>query len=294
MMENTTDKILFVVNKNSGNSDKEGLLTLIREKCRDRKHRVYQFEKGHTKENLSRAIADFGPAFIAACGGDGTVALAGEFCLNSDLKLGIIPMGSSNALSKNLGIPADIGQAMDIVLKGYSRTIDTLKVDDHHCFHLCDIGFNAELVKKFNKSKIRGMVGYTWYFFKTLLSFDFFNYNLTCGRGGYTGKAFSVTITNTRMYGTKAEINPLADMDDGVFEICIVKKFPAYMFVPLAYMLFQRELPKSRYTQYIHCREAAYELAGNEEIQIDGEPVKLPRRFMIRQLPHSLKVIVKD
>lgn len=81
-------------------------------------------------------------------------------------------------------------------------------------------------------------------------------------------------------------------MDDGKFEICIVKQFPAYMLFPLALMLIRKKLPSSKYSHYVHCVKAEYENISGESIQIDGEPVELPERFTILQMQQSLNVIV--
>jgi len=46
-----------------------------------------------------------GANIIVACGGDGTINEVASSLVGTDIKLGIIPLGSGNGLASNLNIP---------------------------------------------------------------------------------------------------------------------------------------------------------------------------------------------
>src|SRR5215212_2415248 len=60
--------------------------------------------------------------FIAA-GGDGTVSAVIQPLVNSDATLSVIPAGTYNHFARDLGIPLDWSEALDVALKGESRQI---------------------------------------------------------------------------------------------------------------------------------------------------------------------------
>lgn len=80
---------------------------------------------------------------IVAIGGDGTVNDILPGMLFFSKPLGIIPAGSGNDFIKSLGIPNTIEGAVDIVLKGDTRTIDAGKINDTWFANGVGIGFDA-------------------------------------------------------------------------------------------------------------------------------------------------------
>ncbi len=60
-------------------------------------------------------IAEKKPDAVFAAGGDGTVNLVAEALNHTPTPLGILPLGSGNGLSKDLGIPQDPDEALDLM-----------------------------------------------------------------------------------------------------------------------------------------------------------------------------------
>ena len=52
---------------------------------------------------------------IVACGGDGTINEIASCLVNTEVILGIVPMGSGNGLASNLKISRKIGRALKII-----------------------------------------------------------------------------------------------------------------------------------------------------------------------------------
>lgn len=51
-------------------------------------------------------------------GGDGTLKLVAECLLNTETPIGIIPAGSANGMAKDLDIPLDIEEALEVAAYG--------------------------------------------------------------------------------------------------------------------------------------------------------------------------------
>ncbi len=56
-------------------------------------------------ETLARSAAEAGARMVVAAGGDGTIAEVASGLIGSDVKLGIIPLGTANVLARELSIP---------------------------------------------------------------------------------------------------------------------------------------------------------------------------------------------
>ena len=67
---------------------------------------------------------------VIALGGDGTVNEVGEGLIGSDAIFGVIPLGSGNDFAKEIGIPSNISDAVDIILSDDFHTIDVIKVKE--------------------------------------------------------------------------------------------------------------------------------------------------------------------
>jgi len=76
----------------------------------------------HAGDEARRAITS-GCDTIFACGGDGTIHNIVQVLANSPVALGVLPMGTANALAHDLGIPMRVPAAAQIVLGGKTRRV---------------------------------------------------------------------------------------------------------------------------------------------------------------------------
>lgn len=104
-------------------------------------------------ERLKRAV-DGGAEVIVAAGGDGTItALAGALA-GTQRAMGILPLGTVNALAKDLGIPLDVKAAIAALATGVPRRIDVGEVNERIFLHKVVIGVIPSLAAA--REHIRG------------------------------------------------------------------------------------------------------------------------------------------
>lgn len=118
-----------------------------------------------------RALAS-GAKTIVAAGGDGTItALAGSL-VGTDRQLAILPLGTVNALAKDLNIPLDLPAAVAALQTSESRQIDVGEVNGRIFLHKVVVGLIPGMAA--GREKIRGRydvsakVGFLRYFFRRL------------------------------------------------------------------------------------------------------------------------------
>jgi diacylglycerol kinase (ATP) len=160
-----------------------------------------------------------------------------------------------------------------LMTQGKVRNIDVMRVNDRYSVHLSDLGFNANLIRKFEMSGGRGKWNYARHFFRVLQEQSYSEYSILLNGELLTFKAQMVAFANARRYGTGAVINPHGRWDDGMFEICIFKPYPWYALLGITWRFFTGNIHSSPYVQIISTREALVMVNPEEILQIDGEVI---------------------
>ncbi len=286
-------KASFIVNPFSGigrHRDIERLLVKLLDWDKFEFKVEYTESQGHATE-LSKSAIENGCQIIVAAGGDGTVNEVSKPLVNTNIALGIIPSGSGNGLPRHLGIPMETDRAIRLINDGYTRPIDTVRVNEHIFLSIAGIGFDALVARKFAKQKLRGFFKYA-----VISITEFFPYKPTVFKMIADGKeiereALFISFANSNQFGYNTIISPQAKIDDGLIDICIVRKFPAWVSPFLAPMLFTKKIDQTPYVEIIRAKKI-FVKRKHKYMNLDGEPVKIKKRLYIRVVPTSLNVIV--
>lgn len=99
---------------------------------------------GSLVEQAINAPADL----VIVAGGDGTVNAAARRVAGTDKTLGILPAGTLNHLSQDLGIPQDIDGAISVLSDGEPVEIDIGEVNGHSFLCSSVIGFASRLARQ--------------------------------------------------------------------------------------------------------------------------------------------------
>ncbi|MBA7584997.1 Diacylglycerol kinase [subsurface metagenome] len=290
------EKIAFIINPVSGRSLKSTIKEIIRRNIDLTKYvPLFYVTKypGHANE-LTYQAANEGCTKVIAVGGDGTVNEIGGVATELKLTLGIIPIGSGNGLARHLGIPLNIKQAIRIINSNNTMHIDAGKINDIWFFCTCGIGFDAKIGRKFSKTKVRGFISYIKTVVREFRRYNSRKYKIYVDNKKIIRRAFLITIANASQYGNNAFIAPQARIDDGFFDVCILKPFPILKVFTLTIMLFRRSLDESNYYEVIRAKQVNFKKPKKKYIfHYDGEPVKFKKeKIDIIIFPKCLEVMV--
>ena len=121
--------------------------------------------EGGDCEVRSKAIAERGDALLIVGGGDGTISAAASALVGTKTKLGILPLGTLNHFSRDLGIPADIGEAAKLIAAGSEKRVDVAEMNGRIFINNSAIGLYPLMVvdrdlqrKRFGRSKRLAML----------------------------------------------------------------------------------------------------------------------------------------
>ena len=95
-------------------------------------------------------------SIVVAGGGDGTVSgvVAGLF--GSEAALGVLPLGTLNHFARDLGIPADLRDAVAVVAARHIARVDVGQVNDRVFINNCSIGLYPNIVEERERLRREG------------------------------------------------------------------------------------------------------------------------------------------
>jgi diacylglycerol kinase (ATP) len=288
-------RILFVVNYFSGNTAKESIPAMIEAWTAEHGFDplIYAMKGKKDAEKIEELVEKEKPSVIVAAGGDGTCNLVAKIVMNTPVRMGIIPLGSANGMARELNIPRDPAAALDIIATGETSTIDILRVNnEHYSIHLSDVGLNAKIIRRFEREKRRGWWGYARQLIRELFYVKKYHFEIITDGLKYHRTAISITFANARHFGTGAVINPLGKLDDGKFEVCIIRPFPLYYLLALTVKFFWGRINESKYIQIISCKEAIVRCRRKLTLQVDGEVTGYTKEVRVQVVPSAVMVIV--
>jgi diacylglycerol kinase (ATP) len=284
--------VLLVVNPVSGAVDKSDFIDAasafaIKENLNPI---LYKTAGGDDISKIRKLYESHNPERIIIAGGDGTIKIVAEATEDKDVILGILPAGSSNGLAVDLDLMRTLEENLDIAFHNHYIELDTIVINDQRCFHLSDLGLNAELVKNYEKSNIRGKWGYFLQSINTLMDFgDPFTATISANNRIIECEARMIVIANSKKYGTGVVINPDGIMNDGKFELVILKNLDLIIFGEI---IMGNTPLNHEDIEIISTDKATIRTNIPVSFQIDGEYCGNESELKINISPNKIKVAI--
>lgn len=180
---------------------------------------------------LAREAVKNGWQIIVSFGGDGTASEVINGLVGTDSTLGIIPCGTGNDFARSLGVPFNIDQAVQTLLAGNRHKIDVGWEKDQVFANIASVGFPCEVMRQTNAFKrLSGSLAFLTGTYKALSSLKAEPVRIELDDEVIETKAVSVTINNMKYAGGGMVFAPNAILDDGLFDVCIVREIGKISF----------------------------------------------------------------
>ncbi|WP_133507616.1 diacylglycerol/lipid kinase family protein [Flavobacterium chryseum] len=284
--------IIFVVNPISGDLDKSDLIASVEEFATTNHFNLVVYETtGERDEHQIQSLYNKHlPERIIVAGGDGTIKMVAEAVEHHDVIIGILPAGSANGLSVDLNLPVTIEENLKIAFSNRFIEMDMICINGKKSIHLSDIGINADLVKNYEESNMRGFWGYALQAYTTLKDSDEpFTATITANNQTVEHTARIVVIANSQKYGTGVIINPHGTMNDGKFELVILKSLDIFL---LGKIITGNMPIDSEDIVIISTDKATVKTNAPVNFQIDGEYCGAQTSLEINILHKQMKIAV--
>lgn len=285
--------LLFVINPVSGGIQKTDHEDAVKKYFEPLAHKIEFFliDDKNNAEQLEKRIEQVKPHKVVAVGGDGTVTMVAKKILGTEMQLGILPAGSANGMARELNIPLNIVEALNIVEKGVVRKVDAICINKEICIHLSDIGLNARLVKYFEEGNMRGKWGYAKVALKVLMRKQNIRVIIQAKDREIKRDAFMVVLANASKYGTGATINPIGDLYDGLFEVVIIRQLG---IGTLFKVWFRPQNLDPKKIEVIQAKAVHIETHRKVHFQVDGEYLGRVHTVDAEILPGQLNILLPE
>lgn len=229
-------KLLFIVNATA--SSVTARTRVVIQKALSSEHKVTVAEttrRGHASRLARQAVTD-GLDGVVVLGGDGTLNEAANGLAGSNVKLGVLPGGSTNVFARNIGMTNDpieaTAELLDAMHEDNVKRIGLGSVDGRYFMFHTGIGFDAAVVGQVERrSYLKRYAGHPWFTYATLRTglsgYDRKNPTITVHfpDGKTVDHVFQVLVLNSNPYtylGSRPiNIAPEATLEAPLVVICI-------------------------------------------------------------------------
>lgn len=242
--------------------------TKITEKAKD----ATAFAEEASKENYEAVIV---------FGGDGTVNEVISGIAEKDYipKLGIIPGGTGNLITKLLEISQDIDEAIDQLDFNKTNAIDIGKANKSYFGYIFSVGSLPEAIHNVeieDKTKY-GVLAYAINTIKSVIKDEVFNIKVETENGSYEGEASQVLVLLSNYYADKKIFE---ENKDGYANILILKNASIISKLSLIPDLLKGDIVENDNIEYIKAKDITISSDTKLESDIDGDqsddlPVKI-------------------
>jgi YegS/Rv2252/BmrU family lipid kinase len=245
-------------------------------------------------QHATELAALAGARLVIAAGGDGTINEVVNG-LEKDATLGILPLGTTNVLARELGLPLKAQAACKRILGGKESRIDVGVATDHtgkerRFTCMSGLGFDAHVVNEVTPRLKRYLkvLAFPLAALKVYLDGDLPPLHLVAGDDTYVTQ-FAI-IANGHYYGGDFRVAEAAALTTGRLEVVLVDRVSWLLRADVLTRILAKK-PLDRSMRSFAAKELRAKSPGAQvPVQLDGEVWgRLPMSFRIE--PGSLKVI---
>ena len=223
-------------------------------------------------------------------GGDGTVMWTVTGLAGSDIPLGVLPGGTGNLLARNLDLPKQLDDALDVALSGATRRIDVGDIGDRCFVVMAGMGFDAAMMEDAPEG-LKKRLGWAAY--------------LVSGAKHLTDRPMRVTLliddgaprhvlARTVLVGNVGTLQggvpllPDAEPDDGVLDVAVVSPRGVGQWLSVAFRVLTRQRRHDRQLALHRARRVSIRTRHRHPRQLDGDPVEPGTELTVSVRPGAL------
>ncbi len=254
---------------------------------------LYTLAPGQAGRHLALHAVRQGADLLVAAGGDGTFREVATAGWKTGVPVGLLPLGATNVLTFELGLPRHLLQAARVIVEGRIRRLDLGLANDEVFVLMMGVGFDAFVVHTLITPAKRTL-GPQGYVITGLLRAPQYRYPRfvvePVDPPGEAIAGYQAVLSNCRHYGGRFWFSPTARPDDGRLDLTVIQhaglpRFALYALAVLAHRVH-------RMPGITHRQGTRFRLEGPAvPYHLDSEPVgHLPAEVQV--IPGALQVRV--
>jgi YegS/Rv2252/BmrU family lipid kinase len=265
---------------------------------------------------IAREGAINGYDIIVAAGGDGTVNEVMNGLVHTNCALGVLPAGTVNIWAREMGLPMDIKQCAQELLKSQLSQIDVGRAStivprrgrllsrvrlrkksptivDRYFLLMGGIGFDAAVTASVNpqEKKYLGAIAYIKRAIQIAWGYQGTHLNIHLDHQRIRGKILMAVVGNSQLYGGMIKFTVNALINDGFLDVCIFRG-TSMLKAPLRlFSIVSQTHHRDDRIEYYQTKKVQFLSWRKIPVQLDGDYFgTTPMSFEV--VPKSLWILV--
>jgi diacylglycerol kinase (ATP) len=253
----------------------------------------YEVPKAKRAPDRARRALEEGADIVFAWGGDGTVRRCLGELAGTATCLAVIPAGTANLFATNLGIPADIEEAVAVGLHGERRRFDVGRFSGERFGVMAGVGFDAEMIRGSDDLKERlGRLAYVWSGSRNLREDAFEAEIRVDGLDWFDGRATCILLGNVGDLFGGVTVFPDARPDDGQLELGVVTAEGVMQWARTLARTAAGDPTASPFVRATRARKVKVRLDRKVRYELDGGDRTKVKAFKVEVEPGALQLCV--
>lgn len=293
---NVVPEILFVYNPQAGGAHRSLLRRLIKAHFAGRQVELLEVQTEEETRAQIQSFLDRGVHLVVVAGGDGTISSVAATLVNTNVPLGILPLGTGNVLARELKIPLKPDLAAKLLSQRFSiRRLDALRVADRVYLLAVSVGLSAMTMRRTRRRHKRrfGRMAYLWAFLLNLVGLPLHNFELEVDGKPMQLRANELMAVNVAAIGYRAlRWGPNVLPDDGVLDLCFIRVRTLLHYFQVFFGILARQ---EKYGPRLNCTPVRKSIVirSPEGLLVQGDGDLIGRTpIEIFLLPAALKIAV--
>jgi YegS/Rv2252/BmrU family lipid kinase len=237
-----------------------------------------------------------------AAGGDGTISEAVNGLAGTEVALGVLPIGTGNVWAREVGLPLwgiirrdFLEEATSALVEARRCQVDVGRAGQQHFLLWAGVGLDAKVTEviepRTRVQKRWGALAYAVAVAAVTRDFEGTLATITIDGQVLQEQVILVLVSNVRLYGAMLRLMPQAQLDDGLFDVCIFKGHDWTSTLGHATAFLTGQYLNGPNVAYYRGRRVVVETAIPLPVQLDGDPTAVTP-IELEIMPRALTMIV--
>lgn len=277
MSENMNATRIFVIWNPAAGQQAENEVPHMMEKFFNADRWSYHIHKTEEDESLVKTVRqaiDAGYDWVFAAGGDGTLSAVADGLANTAVPLGVIPVGTANALAQALDLPMET-EAAGALLSGETavRAIDAIQIDDSYYLIQLGMGLDSRVMENTSRDlKNRlGPLAYVWSILKQAVGWQPHRFDLTIDGQKHHLHASELMVTNGASVGVLSlEWHDAIRPDDGQLDMIVIKARSLWDYLNILASMIRGQQQRAAQMRHFPVKQS-FTIASEKKLPVQGD-----------------------
>lgn len=238
-----------------------------------------------------QAVTD-GADLLLVCGGDGTVSACAGALVNSGVPMAVLPVGTGNLLARNLDLPLDVDEALDVACGPGRRTIDLLESGTRRFAVMAGLGFDAAMIRE-TDDDLKARIGWPAYLVgvgRAIRRSRRTRYTVQVDDAAAISRhAVGVLVGNVGSLQGGVAVLPEASPEDGLLDVLLLAPRSRWGWPALAVRIAARR-PGGPHAEVLRGKQVHIAVSRATPVEYDGDHLGDVDQLDVEVLPGVLTV----